>query len=187
VVGKADHAKRNLHIARMLAGDTDILPDGAILEPIPENILAGCFWVLSTSPDSQFNQDAWFKGDGITLPAVQMVQAWMAERHQDTPAPKNLPTEHEQESSDKKSFLIKHYLLLPSKGNVAANYCLETIQPYFNQNKPTVGFSIDEAVLAEKVTLLEDTLAYTNDVIEKLQGMDCTILHTQENGTSIAT
>jgi hypothetical protein len=186
-VDETDHAERNLHIARLLAGEADVLPDGAIHMPIPENVLAGCFWVFSAASDSPFNRDAWFKGDGVTLPAVQMVQAWLAERKEDLPAPKSLPAEPEETTAERNTSLIKHYLLLPSKGSDAAHYCLKALQAYINQHRPTMGFSIDEAVLAEKITILEDTFAYPNEVIEKLQGMDCTILHTQKNGTSIAT
>ena len=171
----------------MLAGEWEVLPDGAKHEPVPENVLAGCFWLLSAAPETQFHNDAWYKGDGITLPAVQTIQAWIAERNEEQPTYKSLPAEPEEVITKRKSSLIKHYLLLPSKGDITGNYCLKDIQSYFTQHKPTIGFSIDEAVLAEKITILDDTFAYPNEVIERLQGTDCTILPMPETGTSIAT
>jgi hypothetical protein len=50
-----------------------------------------------------------------------------------------------------------------------------------------VGYSIDEAILSKKVTLLTDQNYYSNETIRILKKFGCEIEQLQKDGTSIAT
>ena len=66
------HARQNLAIARLVCGET------GQAHPLPPEVIACNFWLLTTSPNTPFTPHAWFQPNGTTLP---IVQAWHEWRH----------------------------------------------------------------------------------------------------------
>jgi len=190
-VSEQQHASQNLNIALLLAGDEKA---AGKFDPIPENVLAGNFQMLSAdSADPVVNQ-AWFRGSGDILPVVSEFQKWwsLQEKSQtksiQTPAPVTEDVEEPDDDPPAKSpKLIKHYLLLPVYEWGISDKHLEVIQPYIKKFAPTVGFSLDEAGLAEIVTIVGGEESFSEEVVDKFEQTGCQVRRIAGDGTSIAT
>ena len=82
--------------------------------------------------------------------------------------------------------LQKHYLLLPTYEWGVADWHLEVIQPYVKKYLPTIGFSIEEALCAQIVTVVGGAQSFPTDVIAMLEQSGCQVNQIQGSGTSIA-
>lgn len=196
-----EHGQRNLQIARLLADEQESMMDGVDLDTIPENVLAGCFWLLSTDEGSEYAQQSWYQPDGNILPAVQFFQGWVADSdfHIHTVEKTGAPVEQEiqkniapplekttlPELSEERP--INHYLLLPQFSSGINDWYLDAIRPYVKKHAPTVGFSIEEARRAKKVTIIGEPNAFPPDTIGSLSSQGCSVLYIGGDGTSIAT
>jgi len=67
-----EHARRSLQIASRMLGEENPLEG---LAPLPEAVLAGCFWLLSASKGSAAASQAWISTEGMRLPAVEVLQS----------------------------------------------------------------------------------------------------------------
>ncbi len=52
---------------------------------------------------------------------------------------------------------------------------------------PTVGFSLEEAALAEKVTVIGNSVSFTDETLDQLRACGCQVERISGDGTSIAT
>lgn len=82
---------------------------------------------------------------------------------------------------------IKHYLLLPSYGSTVSDAILNKVRPLIKKFKPTIGFSIQEAEMAEKVSVYPDTMLFTDERLNQLRGSGCVVDILPESGIEIAT
>jgi hypothetical protein len=64
---------------------------------------------------------------------------------------------------------------------------MEVIRPFVNRHRPTVGFSVDEASLADRVTVIGNQDAFSDESLAKLRQKGCTVERIEGNGISIAT
>ncbi|MGD8457792.1 MAG: hypothetical protein PVF83_15525 [Anaerolineales bacterium] len=185
-VDEEEHATRNILLARLLAGEKEVSHNGQMLEPIPEHVLAGNFWLLASEQNSPVNKEAWYQADGSYLPIVQKLKAWL--KTQKIEQSKNIHLESTQPRSvDYKQFKpIKHYLLLPVYEWGISDWHLEVIHPFVQKHSPTVGFSIEEACAAEKVTVIGGDDSFSPEVIERLYTSGCSVDLVRGSGTSIA-
>jgi len=182
-----EHGTRNLQLARLLAGEKEATHNGVKLDPVPEHILAGNFWLLAANPNAPEANAGWYKAEGATLPAVNKFKAWVkAQQIGNLQSPQSIQGETNQ-IDYKKHKPIKHYLLLPQYAWGVSNWHLEVIRPFIQKHMPTVGFSIEEACSAEKVTVIGDDDTFPPDVIEKLRASGCNVIQVKASGTSIAT
>jgi hypothetical protein len=190
-VSEQQHASQNLNIARLLAGDPGIADK---FDPIPENVLAGNFSMLSSDPADPEADQAWFRSSGDTLDVVSALQKWWA--GQDKPSPKSIhiPTPAREPAAEldddppaKSPKLIDHYLLLPVYEWGISDQHLEIIQPYIKKHAPTIGFSIEEASMAEIVTIIGGEESFPQDVIDRFEQTGCQVRRAAGDGTSIAT
>jgi hypothetical protein len=163
------HTQLNLSIARLLEGENI-----SGLEPIPTFVLGSAFWLLSASEGSPNLSQAWYKPSGERLPIVSEIHQWAAGiLKEEKPATKDLQR-------------IAHYVLLPSyQGEVSDNQ-LDLIRPMIKKYKPTFGFSIEEARLAKRVTILGGMGSYPEDSINQLRNSGCIVYQIEENGMDIA-
>ena len=83
-------------------------------------------------------------------------------------------------------FSIDHYLLLPEYKHGIPEYILEKVRPILKQEQPTIGFSLDEASLARKVTVWNENHAFSEGQIELLRKSGCMIEEKVINGMEIA-
>lgn len=170
------HTRINLSLAQTVSAQ---LPKDipSSMEPLPKNILACNFWLLSTSPSSPFKEHAWFQPDGGHLPVVDALHNWLA-----GVSPAVTAKVFSQAGEGK----LSHYLLLPSFDWGVSDWHLEAIRPFVKKYRPVVGFSVDEARNARRVTMVGDFGAFPEDVTDKLIQAGCIVEQVQGSGIELA-
>ena len=81
---------------------------------------------------------------------------------------------------------IAHYLLLPTYDGEISDAQFEIIRPFIKAHKPTIGFSIQEAKMAQRVTVLDGPGTYPKGVISKLRTDGCIVNEIEGHGIEIA-
>jgi hypothetical protein len=87
--------------------------------------------------------------------------------------------------TDRKS-QISHYILLPLYAWGAADWDLSIIQPLIQETHPTIGFSLAEARLATRVTVLGGEGAISAEAIDMLRTNGCQVERVLDDGTLVA-
>jgi len=105
----------------------------------------------------------------------------LLEPAQPTPIP---PT---SETTSSNHHPIAHYLLLPLHETGAAEWHLEAARPFILKYHPTIGYSLSEAALAEKVTIVGSEQVYAEDKVKTLSEQGCQVERITGDGTEIAT
>jgi hypothetical protein len=173
-----------LSIARLMAGEPVSEPgSGTLLEPVPPYVLACNFWLLTAAPNSPFQEQAWFPSSGTPVTAVQAIQDWTALPFQ-TPIRKSFP---EAVSDEYLQHPIQHYLLLPTYEAGVSDWHLDIIRPFVKRHVPTIGFSIEEASMAARVTVVGNPQTFSDEDLEKLRRLGCFVERISGDGTTIAT
>lgn len=240
--GTGCHARRSLAIAQLVAGDEYVRdPDNEeLLEPIPTQVLACNFWLLSASNGTAASQDSWFRADGTTLPAVAALAGYSARRDapiedenelletqeacltsSEAPAQETVFIEEVAAALDPQTELppvelvpafepgtdtteeittppvtrtfppssrtIAHYVLLPTYDWGISDWHLEVIRPYVRKYRPTIGYSLEEAACAEKVTVVGGPGSFSTDIFAALRASGCVVEEIGGDGTDIAT
>jgi len=177
-----DMSETNLSIARLLNGET--IPDPSepekSLNPVPDEVMAAAFSFLPANASAEPEPAAWYDADGMALPAAKSFKTWVA-------ANKTSAVASEEHTLSANGHFIKHYLLLPSYDWGVANWHMEVIRPFVNRHRPTVGFSAEEAALADHVTVIGNQDAFSDESLDKLRQKGCTVERIEGNGISIAT
>jgi hypothetical protein len=174
-------AEASLSIARLLNGET--IPDPSepekSLKAVPDDVMAAAFCFLPTGSTAQPELAAWYSSDGSALPTAKSFKSWVAANQASKPT--------DEHSAPANGHLLKHYLLLPSYDWGVANWHMEVIRPFVNRHRPTVGFSVDEASLADRVTVIGNQDAFSDESLARLRQKGCTVERIEGNGISIAT
>lgn len=192
-VGENEHSHYNLQIARLMNGDDEAKPDGAQIDPVPDNVLTCNFYLLAASENNPAMKSAWYRTDGTTLPVVQNLQAWRSEKR----APVSNESSKKQELMIKiekpggihnrgKNRTIKHYVLIPSYEWGVADWHLDVTRDFVKKHKATVGFSIEEAAKAERVTVIGGENTFSQEIIQMLITTGCEVMQVTGDGTEIA-
>lgn len=82
---------------------------------------------------------------------------------------------------------IDHYLLLPSHLSGVSDAVLNKVRPIIKKYQPTMGFSLDEALMAQKVTVFPDPHIITDEQINHLRAAGCLVEVLPDMGIDIAT
>jgi hypothetical protein len=133
-------------------------------------VVSAALCILAASEGRPSEQYAWYRADGKARPQVETLRAWRA-RAKVTQLGANR---------------IKHYLLLPAYDWGVDEVHLEAIRPFIRKYRPTVGFSSDEAVLADCVTVIGDETAYPEEALNRMRQAGCRVERIQGDGTTIA-
>jgi hypothetical protein len=94
--------------------------------------------------------------------------------------------ENDSKEPDSKK-TISHYLLLPSHTSGVSDAVLNKVRPVIKKFHPTVGFSLQEAAHARKVSVFPDPLLFGEEAINELRSAGCTVEILPETGIDIAT
>jgi hypothetical protein len=171
------HAQRAVEMARMMT-------DGIL----PLALLNHAYWVLAAERSDPAYRHAWFRVDGA--PRLQAAEVFLKlgknrranlpagepavqRRSAETPGVRTVsrvsaPTRNGQKH-------IEHYLLLPVFEWGVARWHLSIIQEYVEAFLPTVGFSLEEAKLAHRVTVIGNSQGVSDEVISQLQAAGCRV------------
>lgn len=208
-----DHTMRNRHIAMLMADENEAIPE---LEPVPAQVLCCNFWLLAAEDCCSNAKAAWYEADGQAKPAAEAIIAWHSNRTgvsvgvensksvEETVATEsrevdkkvNPPADqlldqpfdtqvHKEKTSNEHS--IQHYLLLPTYEWGVADWHLDVIRPFVKKYQPTVGYSIDEAAKAAKVTVVGGAKSFSLESMAALKANGRDVLQIEGDGTVIAT
>lgn len=83
--------------------------------------------------------------------------------------------------------VISHYLLIPAHSGSISDVVLNKVKPVIKKFRPTIGFSFEEAIYAQKVTIFPDPILFTEEKINQLRSAGCTVEILPESGIEIAT
>ena len=82
---------------------------------------------------------------------------------------------------------IAHYLLLPCHESGVSDVVLNKVKPVIKQRRPTIGFSLQEAMQAKKVSVFPDPLLFTEEKLSQLRSAGCVVEVLPQSGIEIAT
>lgn len=179
------HAGENQAIMDLLSGREALDPGNpdSSLEPIDEQVLACSFWLLASDLNSPAHSQAWFQDEHTTLPIVEKLKSQLPQAkhvHADFPPA-------EAKSAAHSVHAIRHYLLLPSYEWGIADWHLDVIRPFVKKYQPTIGFSLEEANMAARVTVIGNAQTFPEECLDQLRSAGCAVERISGDGTSIAT
>ena len=96
-------------------------------------------------------------------------------------------TDGSSNSSIKGKKVISHYLLLPSYASGISDAILNKIRPLIKHYHPTVGFSLEEAAFAAKVSVYPDPVLFSEEQLNQLRLNGSIVEILPESGIEIAT
>lgn len=82
---------------------------------------------------------------------------------------------------------ISHYVLLPLYAWGAADWDMELIAPLLQDQHPTIGFSLTEACMADRVTVVGGKEIYSDQMLRTMRQAGCMIERLMPDGTFVAT
>jgi hypothetical protein len=153
---------------------------------LDKNTIKACiFWLLAADSGTEYYDQAWIKPDSENLPIVRILSKLDAakgiqeseNRSQVTNGNIALENPHP----------LTHYLLLPAYEWGVPNWHLDAARPFIQKYLPTIGFSIDDAKLAKKVTVVGGEKTFDPNLITQLRASGCVVDQISGDGTSIAT
>ena len=153
---------------------------GESISPIHPSVKSASFWLLAADMESPFKRSAWYGSDAEVQPVVAALKEW-ATQHGTPAAPKFIPQEFHGDQR------LAHYLLLPTYEWGVADWHLDVIRPFVKKYKPTIGFSVEEAALAQQVTVIGNTQVFPESDLDQLRNSGCRVERISGDGTSIAT
>ncbi|HWQ46720.1 MAG TPA: hypothetical protein VN376_07625, partial [Longilinea sp.] len=179
------HAQLHLTIARLTAEEEVTEPgnDQTTVEPLNPSVQAVYFWLLACAETDPQKASAWFSDTEGALPIVTAFKE--RQNNSSIPVPAEEPVY--QDHCPSTSFLLHHYLLLPSYEWGVADWHLDVVRGFIKKNQPTVGFSLAEASLASRVTVIGGSDLFPEDDLENLRLNGSFVERIEGDGTSIAT
>ena len=176
-----EHSKINLEISSLMDPNPISEQDETTVDfaPMPSNVIACNLWMLASEADGFGASQAWYgtlKEYSATIQALKDNYS-QSGQHKGSVSKNAVDPEHP----------INHYLLLPTFEWGIADWHLEVIRPFVKKHLATVGFSLDEAMLAKNVTIIGNHQSFSDMQIEKLILSGCKIRRIVGDGTSIAT
>ncbi len=140
------------------------------LEPLPEQVLGGAFFLLSAPEGSIEAEHSWYESDGTARPGTEMY----------------LSGQSSVSSKGGADFLFTHYLLLPTFDWGVADWHLEVTRAFIKKHQPTIGFSLAEARRAAQVTVLGGEENFSTADLNQLRNRGCLVRRVDGDGTKIA-
>lgn len=188
------YAETCLKITKMLLASSpriESLGDDEISANFPGQVLACNFSPLVMEEDSQF-ETGWYHPNGNRFPIIEdYLQLFPVEELKsledeefqvDLPVAKSVPPVGESSFHP-----ISHYLLLPTYEWGVADWHLDVIKPFVKKHKPVIGFSMEEAFMARKVTVIGNPQVFPEEELDALRQNGCLVERISGDGTSIAT
>ena len=169
-----------LSIFQLLNNETVNLP-GSVenkMDPLPDNVLACAFHLIGKPTHNKAPFGAFYDLDDQPTPIQTAVIQWLNSRKTGEKT-KNDPL-------FENSHPLQHYLLLPAYEWGISEWHLDVIKPFVKRHLPTIGFSLSEAALASKITVVGGPQSFSEDSMQYLRDLGCTVERISGDGTSIA-
>ena len=140
-------------------------------DPLPEEVLGGAFWVLTGGENCCAPEFHWYNQKGEPNPIVREFLRWGEPR---------------SETKSNPGSPISHYLLLPSFEWGVADWHLKVTRSFIKRHRPTVGFSLEEALQAKQVTVVGGKEHFSEADLSKLRNQGCKVRRVDGDGPKIA-
>lgn len=150
---------------------------------MPEEVEACNFWLLSADKNSPYREQSWFHEGHPRLPHTQSIAKNITPPAADAFVN---PTISNDTVFKRIQHPITHYILLANSQHGNWETQLARLLPFINQNHPTIGFSIEEAALAGKVTIVGKSPYITADTLARLTRTGCQVEQIGDDGTNLA-
>lgn len=137
----------------------------------PEELLSLNFWLLSAAAGETASSYAWYAEDGTPGVIGQAVQQAVA----NLPDLSGGPVPAGSHAKEVLQHPLRHYLLVPVYPWGISEWHLKAIQPLIQKDHPVVGFSVREARLAKKVTVVGDPSIFPDETIRALRLAGCEV------------
>lgn len=174
---------QNETLARWLAAGSGAYPNlGAqVGEPteLPANLLAGCLYLLAANVNSPEAEMAWCDEQGRRTGTLESLRGRYAQRSQTKNSQPRRPNTQAAKP-------IEHYLLLPAGAAPYVDNLLNSLQSFLAVVQPTVGFSLQEASLAQQVTIAGSPDQFHPADLESLAVHGCQVAYLNAVGTQLA-
>ncbi len=126
---------------------------------LPEDVIGCAFYLLAADPHSPEYTLAWFDAQApLSAAAKTISQNFTPSKPQE-----EIPGMLDDAFLRKVSHPIRHYLYLDPERDI------QDILPFINHHHPTVGFSMDEALLAARVTIVGGETALAPEWLARLK------------------
>jgi hypothetical protein len=182
---KKAQVRRILGMAQALAGTTPASKNSPKLvnvNALPPEVLCGNFWLLCSEPDDPYADQAWFiygeKGSSKAQALIRW-QSW-ADGTALSGTQKSLANPIQNQP-------IPHYLVLPAFEWGITDWHLNAARPFIRKYRPLIGFSLNYAFLAERVTVVGNNDQFPEAALNQLRNAGCRVERINGDGTSIAT
>ncbi len=162
-VDERTHSIRSVEMARML-----------IEGELPDYVMNHAYWVLHGYSGDPKHQSDWFSDDGGELPAVSALKLMLK-----SPRP-GLATNGESDPARARR-PIYHYVFFyspstpPLGGGWERSSLMEAVSYYVDRFEPVVGFDIEEAKRASRVTLVGGDLQVGAALEGELKAAGCLV------------
>jgi hypothetical protein len=163
---------------------------------VPNEVIACNYWLLGTDKNSPHTDESWYKSDGNQMPIVSALknhhQLLNSRNQREYIQEVNQNIESRKKSTPKGTSVrfnsrpIRHYFLILLYGWGVAEWDMDFIHPYIQRFHPTVGFSLDEALLSKKVTLVGNLDGLPKGALDQLRAAGCKVEHLANDGTILA-
>jgi hypothetical protein len=169
-------ATNDLRHASCIQDITSALRDGHM----PKHVLNVNLWLLAAGEGSPFAAEAWFRPGGTTLTAAHALKQVPAHG---LPAARRRADESKALDLDKVAGqmagapekLLRHYVLLPVFEWGVSDWHWSAALDFVKAHRPACGFSPEEAVHAERVTIVGNEQGVGPGVEASLRQAGCTV------------
>jgi hypothetical protein len=174
------HAEENKLLAQWLLNDPKTIERLGV-GAAPEEILAGCFWILAAEADHPAHKDAWFPTHGRPLPVVE---AFALQQHSQGLVEKGAKGNSLNSTA---TTFASHYVLIPEFSSPEKNWIFDAALPFGYHKHAQIGTSLDQAMEANRVTILGVEKWLDEAAFERLRSRGCMIEEVYGCGTLLAT
>ncbi|MCC6192392.1 MAG: hypothetical protein IT318_25460 [Anaerolineales bacterium] len=147
---------------------------------LPANLLNVNFWVLAAAEGSPFESEAWYRPEGSAIGAVETLKrlAGPGQRPERRRAHegKSLPLEGAETAPGKR---LRHYLLLPTFEWGVSEWHWNAALEFVKSHRPACGFSVDEAMQAQRVTIVGNEQGISQAIEFDLRQAGCEVERVQ--------
>ncbi len=136
------------------------------------------FWLLATAEGSPFANEAWYRSNGVTLPAVDVLKHQVRVQNKAAKVLKaagHLDGEPADTVDVNGVKPIQHYLLLPALEWGISEWHWSAAMDYVKAFRPTCGFSAQEAAQAQRVTIVGNEQGVSRDIENTLRLAGCAV------------
>ena len=184
-IADQDFSRRMITIAQLMSKTTDentkpIQTISGEVDAVPANVIA-CNFVFLPS------QDEALQVSPEKQPSEGLLSPVLGELFHHASAPTNSGNAKDiAQQSQKNLHIIEHYLLLPIYEWGIADWQFNVIQSFVLEYHPTIGFSLEEASHAKKVTVFSSPSNFSGQDLDALITAGCIVDCLDGDGTGIA-